>query len=82
MEAATAADLTQASEIPGRYITLGIPAKGYVSGLTVGELITQARDPKQAICYMIFVGFLSYRKFIKNDERLNVVTVIRRTIVE
>ena len=35
MEAATAADLTQASEIAGRYITLGIAAKGYVSGLTV-----------------------------------------------
>ena len=30
MEAATAADLTQASEIPGRYITLGSAAKGYV----------------------------------------------------
>ena len=27
MEAATAADLAQASKIPGRYITLGIPAK-------------------------------------------------------
>ena len=35
MEAATAGDLTQASEIAGRYITLGIPAKGHVSGLTV-----------------------------------------------
>ena len=35
MEAATAADLTQASEIPGRYVTLGSAAKGYVSGLTV-----------------------------------------------
>ena len=35
LEAATAADLTQASEIAGRYITLGIPAKGYVSGPTV-----------------------------------------------
>ena len=32
MEAATAADLTQASEIPARYITLGSAAKGYVSG--------------------------------------------------
>ena len=39
MEAATAADLTQASEIPVRYITLGsrvMISKGYVSGLTVG----------------------------------------------
>ena len=35
MEAATAADLTQASEIAGRYITLGSAAKGYVSDLTV-----------------------------------------------
>ena len=38
MEAATAADLTQASEIAGRYITLGsrvMISKGYVSGLTV-----------------------------------------------
>ena len=38
MEAATAADLTQASEIPARYITLGSRAmisKGYVSDLTV-----------------------------------------------
>ena len=35
MEAATAADLTQASEIAGRYITLGIAAKGYVLDLTV-----------------------------------------------
>ena len=35
MEAATAADLTQASEIAVRYITLGSAAKGYVSGLTV-----------------------------------------------
>ena len=35
MEAATAADLTQASEIPVRYITLGSAAKGYVSDLTV-----------------------------------------------
>ena len=41
MEAATAADLTQASEIPGRYITLGsrvMISKGYVSGMTVGGL--------------------------------------------
>ena len=41
MEAATAADLTQASEIPARYITLGSRAmisKGYVSDLTVGGL--------------------------------------------
>ena len=36
MEAATAADLTQASEIAGRCITLGIAAKGCVSDLTVG----------------------------------------------
>ena len=38
MEAATAADLTQASEMPPRYITLGprvIIIKGYISGLTV-----------------------------------------------
>ena len=38
MEAATAADLTQASEIAGRYITLGtrvMISKGYVSDLTV-----------------------------------------------
>ena len=35
MEAATATDFTQASEILGRYITLGIAAKGYVSDLTV-----------------------------------------------
>ena len=35
MEAATAADLTQASEIAVRYITLGSAAKGYVSDLTV-----------------------------------------------
>ena len=38
MEAATAADFTQASKILGRYITLGLRAlisKGYVSGLTV-----------------------------------------------
>ena len=32
MEAATAADLTQASEIAGRYITLGSAAKGYGPG--------------------------------------------------
>ena len=32
MEAATAADLTQASEIPVRYITLGSAAKGYGPG--------------------------------------------------
>ena len=32
MEAATAADLTQASEIAGRYITLGRAAKGYGPG--------------------------------------------------
>ena len=32
MEAATAADLTQASEIAGRYITLGSTAKGYGPG--------------------------------------------------
>ena len=38
MEAATAADLTQASEIPVRYITLGSAAKGYVSGLTIAFL--------------------------------------------
>ena len=38
MEAATAADLTQASEIAVRYITLGIAAKGYVSDLTVTEV--------------------------------------------
>ena len=40
MEAATAADLTQASKIPGRYITLGsrvMYREGYVSGLTVGH---------------------------------------------
>ena len=37
MEAATAADLTQASEIAGRYITLGSAAKGYVSDLTVAR---------------------------------------------
>ena len=40
MEAATAADLTQASEIAGRYITLGsrvMISKGYVSGMTVVE---------------------------------------------
>ena len=35
MEAATAADLTQASEIAVRYMTLGSAAKGYVSDLTV-----------------------------------------------
>ena len=38
MEAATAADLTQASEIAGRYITLGsrvMYREGYVSDLTV-----------------------------------------------
>ena len=35
MEAATAADVTQASEIAIRYITLGIAAKAYVSDLTV-----------------------------------------------
>ena len=38
MEAATAADLTQASEIAGQYIALGsrvMMSKGYVSGLTV-----------------------------------------------
>ena len=37
MEAATAADFTQASEIAGRYIALGsrvMISKGYVSGLT------------------------------------------------
>ena len=41
MEAATAADLTQASEIAGRYITLGtrvMISKGYVSDLTVGGI--------------------------------------------
>ena len=32
MEAATAADLTQASEIASRYITLGSAAKGYRPG--------------------------------------------------
>ena len=40
MEAATAADFTQASEIAGRYITLGsrvMISKGYVSGLTVAR---------------------------------------------
>ena len=37
MEAATAADLTQASEVTSRYITLGNAAKGYVSGLTVNS---------------------------------------------
>ena len=39
MEAATAADLTQASEIPVQYIILGsrvMYRKGYVSDLTVG----------------------------------------------
>ena len=39
MKAATAADLTQASRIPGRYITLGsrvMYRKGYVLDLTVG----------------------------------------------
>ena len=44
MEAATAADLTQASEIPVRYITLGSRVmflKGYVSDLTVNQ--TRAR---------------------------------------
>ena len=35
MEAATATDLTQASEIAVRYITLGSAAKGYVSDLTL-----------------------------------------------
>ena len=38
VEAATAADLTQASEIAGRYITLGsrvMISKGYVSDMTV-----------------------------------------------
>ena len=40
MEAATAADLTQASEIAIRYITLGsrvMYRKGYVSDLTVAQ---------------------------------------------
>ena len=43
MEAATAADLTQASEIAVRYITLGsrvMYRKGYASDLTVGILIS------------------------------------------
>ena len=35
MEAATAANLTQASEIAVRYISLGSAAKAYVSDLTV-----------------------------------------------
>ena len=35
MEAATAADLTQASEIAVRFISLGSAAKAYVSDLTV-----------------------------------------------
>ena len=46
MEAATAADLTQASEIAVRYITLGsrvMYRKGYVSDLTVGSESEQAR---------------------------------------
>ena len=39
MEAATAAGLTQASEIPTRYITLGSAAKGYVLGMNMGVSI-------------------------------------------
>ena len=39
IEAATAADLTQASELPARYISLGSAAKGYILGLSVGTLI-------------------------------------------
>ena len=35
MEAATAADSTQASEIAGQYITLGSAAKGYVLDLII-----------------------------------------------
>ena len=37
MEAATATNLVQASEIAVRYITLGSAAKGYVSDLTVPQ---------------------------------------------
>ena len=41
MEAATAADLTQASETARRYKTLGVPAKDYVSGPTVDKNSTR-----------------------------------------
>ena len=41
MEAATAADLTQASEIAVRYLSLGSAAKAYVSDLTVHEVCVQ-----------------------------------------
>ena len=48
MEAATAADLTQASEIAVRYITLGSAAKGYLSDLTVVRSIGAVDQNLQA----------------------------------
>ena len=50
MEAATAADLTQASEIAVRYITLGIAAKGYVSDMTV-----DSTDGSVAIAALVYI---------------------------
>ena len=47
MEAATAADLTQASEIAIRYITLSSAAKGYVSDLTVRP---EQASPQRRFC--------------------------------
>ena len=49
MEAATAADLTQASEIPAQYITLGSAAKGYVLGPTARCFVERPRSAKIGI---------------------------------
>ena len=67
MEAATAADLTQASEIAGRYITLGsrvMISKGYVSGMTVRLWVLLLR-----VTPFVTLGRLGHTFLWRRDQR-------------